>query len=126
MEGAGKSVTLRLDRFGRDALDQYVRGGSGSRALALRTAARYYLSDAQSGRAAWKVPKLLRDAPSGEPLEVEVDDESRAGLEREARRQEVSIDLLAQHAVTYFLTDHATGRTAARLGAAIARDAEAD
>jgi hypothetical protein len=121
-----KSVMLRLDRFGQEALDDYVRGTGGSRVTFLRTAVSYYLADAESGRAAWRVPELARSATFARTLELELDEELHRPLEAEARRQEVAVDLLAAHAVIYYLTDLDTGRAAARLGAAIDRDAEAD
>jgi hypothetical protein len=119
-------VSLRLDRFGQDALDRYVRGTGGSQAAALHTAVRYYLSDCDSGRPAWRVPRLARRDPDAGEVEVEIADELHAELERESKRQRVSTDLLATHALLYFLSDYDTGRVAARLGDAIDdRDAEA-
>jgi hypothetical protein len=120
------TVTLRLDRFGRDALDEYVRRGSASPALALRTAVRYYLNDSKSRRASWPMPALGRDTTPGEALEVELDEALHGRLEAEARRQDVAPDGLAVHALLYFLADYESGRAAARLGAALARDAEAN
>jgi hypothetical protein len=121
-----KRVTLRLDRFGQDALEDYVRGPGGSHSAVLHTAVRYYLADADSGRIAWRVPQLARGAEFAGALEVELDDDLHAQLELESRRQQVTPDLLAAHAVLYFLTDLDTGRAAARLGDAINRDAEAN
>jgi predicted transcriptional regulator len=121
-----KSVTLRLDRFGQEALDEYVQGTKGSHVTVLRTAVSYYLGDADSGRAAWRVPQLAREATFARTLELELDEDLHQRLEEEARRQDVPVDLLAAHAVIYFLTDLDTGRAAARLGAALDRDAEAE
>jgi hypothetical protein len=42
-------VTLEVDEFGREALEAQVRSGSSREAL-IRTAARYYLADRDSGR----------------------------------------------------------------------------
>jgi hypothetical protein len=119
-------VTLRLDRFGQDALEDYVRGTGGSHAAALHTAVRYYLDDSDSGRPAWRVPQLARKAVFSGALEIELPEDLRAELEREARRQDVPADLLATHALMYFLSDLGTGRAAARLGDAMNRDAEAN
>jgi hypothetical protein len=119
-------VTLRLDRFGQDALEHYVRGTRGSHAAALHTAVRYYLSDSDSGRPAWRVPRLARSAVFPDALELELDDELHSELERESQRQRVTADVLATHAVLYFLGDLDTGRSAARLGDAMSRDAEAN
>jgi hypothetical protein len=123
--GRKKSVTLRLDRFGHDALEDYARGTGGSRDAAFGTAAHYYLGDSDSGRAAWRVPELARTASFAEAIEVQLDADLFARLEDEARRQKVAVELLAAHAVLYYLTDLDTGRAAARLGDAIKRDAEA-
>jgi Arc/MetJ-type ribon-helix-helix transcriptional regulator len=119
-----KSVSVRLDRFGQDALEDRVRGG-GSRADVLQTALHYYLADSDSGRIAWGVPQLARTATSADGVDVELDDDLLARLEGEAQRQDVSIELLAAHAVIYYLTDLDTGRATARLGDAISRDAQA-
>jgi hypothetical protein len=119
-------VTLRLERFGQDALEEYVRGTGGSHAAALHTAVRYYLDDWDSGRPAWRVPSLAREAALTSTLEVELPDDLYDELERESRRQDVPADLLATHAVMYFLSDLGTGRAAARLGDAMNRDAEAN
>jgi hypothetical protein len=121
-----KSVTLKLDRFGQEALEEYVQGTGGSPVTALRTAVSYYLGDADSGRAAWRVPELAREATFSRSLELELDEDLHQRLELEARRQDASVELLAAHAVIYYLTDLDTGRAAARLGAALDRDAEAD
>jgi hypothetical protein len=121
-----KRVMLRLDRFGQEAIEEYVRGTKGSPATVLRTAVSYYLGDADSGRAAWRVPQLAREAKFARTVELELDEDLHQRLELEARRQEVEVDLLAAHAVIYYLTDLDTGRAAARLGAALDRDAEAD
>jgi hypothetical protein len=120
-----KSVTVRLDRFGREALDEYVRGTGESLPTALGTAVRYYLGDADSGRVAWRMPQQAGALETGEPLELELDDELHGELEKESRRQEVRSDLLALHALMYYLADLDSGRAAARLGDAVNRDAEA-
>jgi hypothetical protein len=118
-------VTVRLGRFGREALDEYVRAGGGSPAGALGAAVRYYLGDADSDRVAWRVPAQVGTADTGEPLELELDEELHGELEEESRRQDVSCDLLALHALMYYLADLDSGRAAARLGDAMNRDAEA-
>jgi hypothetical protein len=122
-----KSVIVRLDRFGQEALEAHLRGSGGSQADALDVAVRYYLGDADSGRLAWRVP---RHYPQWDPrvvleLELELDDDLHGELRRESRRQRVSPDVLAMHALMYYLADLDSGRAAARLGDAINRDAEA-
>lgn len=118
-------VNVRLDRFGLQALEDHLRATGESGADAVDVAVRYYLGDSDSGRAAWKVPrKMIRSDPD-EEIELELDGHLHGELERESRRQRVTPDLLAMHALMYYLADLDSGRAAARLGDAINRDAEA-
>jgi hypothetical protein len=120
-----KSVNVRLDRFGQEALEEHMRATGESEADALDVAVRYYLGDADSGRAAWKVPRKTTRADPADEIELELDDGLHAELRRESRRQHVSPDMLAMHALMYYLADLDSGRATARLGDAINRDAEA-
>jgi hypothetical protein len=120
-----KSVNVRLDRFGHEALEDHLRGTGESHAAALDVAVRYYLGDSDSGLLAWRVPRKTTRSDPAEELELELDDELHGELRRESRRQHVSPDLLAVHALMYYLADLDSGRAAARLGDAINRDAEA-
>jgi hypothetical protein len=101
-------VRLKLDGFGETALA--ASGGFGQPMI--RTAARYYLADRDSGRVAWKVPIFVRtddcDDPSG--TEVEFDEDTMTSLEEEARRQGIAPSRLVEHAVLYFLADLDCGR----------------
>ena len=120
-----KSVNVRLDRFGHEALEEHLRATGESEAAALDVAVRYYLSDAHSGRVAWRVPRKMTRADPYEEIELQLDDDLHAELRRESRRQHVSPDMLALHALMYYLAELDSGRAAARLGDAINRDAEA-
>jgi hypothetical protein len=120
-----KSVIVRLDRFGQEALEEHLRGTGESESDALDVAVRYYLGDADSGRMAWKVPRKNTRVDPEDEIELELDDDLHGQLRRESRRQHVSPDLLAMHALMYYLADLDSGRAAARLGDAINRDAEA-
>jgi hypothetical protein len=120
-----KSVNVRLDRFGTEALEEHLRGTGESPSGALDLAVRYYLGDAGSGRMAWKVPPHAGVPDPSDVVEVELGDELHEELRRESRRQRVSVDVLAVHALMYYLADLDSGRAAARLGDAIDRDAEA-
>jgi hypothetical protein len=120
-----KSVNVRLDRFGQEALEEHLRATGESESDALEVAVRYYLGDAGSERVAWKVPRKTTRPDPADELELELDDDLHAELRRESRRQHVSPDLLALHALMYYLADLDSGRAAARLGDAINRDAEA-
>jgi hypothetical protein len=120
-----KSVIVRLDRFGHEALEEHLRGSGESEAEALDVAVRYYLGDADSGRVAWRVPGDYAQRDLNEELELVLDDDLHGELQRESRRQRVTPDVLAMHALMYYLADLDSGRAAARLGDAINRDAEA-
>jgi hypothetical protein len=120
-----KSVNVRLDRFGQEALEEHLRATGESESDALDVAVRYYLGDAGAGRLAWKVPRKMTRADPEEEIELELDDDLHGELRREARRQHVSPDTLALHALMYYLADLDSGRAAARLGDAMDRDAEA-
>jgi hypothetical protein len=118
-------VIVRLDRFGQEALGEHLRLTGETPTCALDVAVRYYLGDAGSGRLAWRVPRKTTRPDPDEEIELELDDELHAQLRQESRRQHVSPDLLAVHALMYYLADLDSGRAAARLGDAINRDAEA-
>lgn len=120
-----KSVNVRLDRFGQEALEEHLRGTGESEAAALDVAVRYYLGDSDSGRLAWRVPRKTTRADPDAEIELELHDDLHAELRHESRRQHVSPDMLAMHALMYYLADLDSGRAAARLGDAINRDAEA-
>jgi hypothetical protein len=98
---------LPLDAFGREAIEHYATTHGAAPSAVVRDAARYYLADRDSGRPSWRVPRFIRDRGAGptEGLEVEIDDDTWAGLEQEARLQGVPPVLLLQHAVLYFLAD---------------------
>jgi hypothetical protein len=74
---------------------------------------------------AWRVPQKTTRADPYDEIELELEDELHGELRRESRRQHVSPDLLAMHALMYYLADLDSGRAAARLGDAMNRDAEA-
>jgi hypothetical protein len=109
-----------LDSFAAEALEAQVRAGS-SGAAVVRTAARYYLADRGSGRIAWRPPRFLRaaDQRGSAVTDVKLDKDTREALEKEARRNGLALDQLAEHALLYFLVDLRTGRAAARVGGAL-------
>jgi DNA-binding CsgD family transcriptional regulator len=122
--GRKKSVSLRLDRLGHDALREHLDGPGRSEVAVLHTAVRYYLGDAGSGRIAWRVPRLARSAALADTLEVELDEDLHAELRLEARRQQVAPDLLATHAILYYLIDLDSGQAGRLLGDAMSRDGQ--
>jgi Arc/MetJ-type ribon-helix-helix transcriptional regulator len=109
-----KAIKFQLDQFGRDALDEFVRRGRGSRSAAVRTASLYYLADRESGRPAWLVRRYAT-ASGGAAVTARLDRETWQALQEEAERQNVSADDLTRHAVLYFLADVDSGRVGQRL-----------
>jgi hypothetical protein len=96
-----RTLTLHLDEFLQGAVGGYV----------VRTATRYWLADRDSGRPAWRPPRFRRGADlSGAPLSVGIDDDTWAALEEEAQRHGLDAELLAEHALLYFLADLDSGR----------------
>jgi hypothetical protein len=121
-----RSMTLRLDQFGRQALADYAEERHDSAGVVVRTASLYYLADRDSGRAAWRVPPFLvsQREEIGTDVRVDVDDETWKALADEARGQGVDTELLAEHALLYFFADLDGGRLAERLGGAVRQGRE--
>jgi hypothetical protein len=115
-----KSMMLRLDSFGRQALAEFTEERDDSAGAVLRTASLYYLADRDSGRPAWRVPEFLRSSAEADAgLKVDMDDETWAALDDEARAQGTDPELLAQHALLYYLADLDEGKLAERIGGAV-------
>lgn len=113
------NVTVRLDQFGHAAIEGYVRGGGASVENVVDAAVRYYLGDSDSDRVAWRVPRHRGGVEGTQPYELELDEELLGELRQESRRQDVTPELLALHALMYYLADVDSGRAAARLGNAM-------
>jgi hypothetical protein len=112
-----RSLSLALDEFGAAALEQQAERFSVSPAEVASRAARYYVSDLDSGRLALRVPRLAKGV-GGKPalsLRVELDDDSLRQLDAEATRQDVPVEALLRHAVLYFLADLDSGRVERRM-----------
>jgi hypothetical protein len=114
-----RDVTLHLDEFGRRAFEQFTRRRSGSATAAVRTACLYYLADRDSGRPAWRAPKLAAAPRPAAAVKVSLDSATWAALAEEAERQGLAAEDLALHAVVYFLADLDSGRLAGRLEEAL-------
>jgi hypothetical protein len=116
-------LTLELDEFGREALAAQMRSGSSREAL-IRTAARYYLADRDSGRVSWRPPRFIwkQAWPARAVTEVQFDEETCEALEAEAGRHDLPAGRLAEHALLYFLADLDSGRAPTRLREALEED----
>jgi hypothetical protein len=120
--GLTKDLTLALGEFGQRGLERFARGRTRSADAAVRTAVLYYLSDRDSGRAAWRVPDLGAHESGPQPLNVRLDDATWAALEEEAERQGVTPEALAVHATLYFVADLDSGRLAEALAEALGEE----
>jgi hypothetical protein len=110
-----RAMTLHLDDFGREALDEFVRQRRDSHSAAVTIASLYYLADREGGRPAWHVPPSTRAPGDSSGVTVRLDEETWQAVRDEAERQDVSAAELARHAVLYFLADVDSGRVGARL-----------
>jgi hypothetical protein len=104
-----RDVTLNLDAFSKEALERLAQRGNGSISKTVQMASLYYLSDRDSGRPAWQVPRLPA-ADGSHSVHVELDSETWDGLADEAEHQGVTPELLALHALLYFMADVDSGR----------------
>jgi hypothetical protein len=114
-----RTLTLHVAGFAAGSLDRMVGDGDSSPDGIFRTAALYYLGDEEAGRPSWRAPRLEPAAARGEGLSISFDDETLAALEREARRQDVTPEQLALHALMYYLSDLESGRAGERLAEAL-------
>jgi hypothetical protein len=110
-------LLLSLEEFGASTLKAEAERYFVSPAELGRYAVRYYLSDRDSERMAWRVPPLPQDTVR-EPalgLEVDLDPDTWRELDEEAERQEVSVERLLTHAIIYFLADLDAGKVERRM-----------
>jgi len=106
-----RSRHVALGKFTRGSLKKEARRQGVTVDALLGQAISHYLSDRDSGRAAWRFPVAGRDRQEPEPvLELSVADDDWNALEAEAKAQHVHTDRLLEHAALYYLADIASGR----------------
>ncbi len=112
-----KSVSLELGEFTLDALAGVDRAEMDRVPARVSRAMRYYLEDSDSGRGEWPCSDFLRDRSLDgmAELELSVDERLWSQFEREAARQGVPAQRLAEHAALYFVADHDAGRVTQRI-----------
>jgi hypothetical protein len=108
-------VTLHVEQFTSRSLEHLTGDGRVSPDDVLRAALLYYLEDRDAERPAWRAPRFRPQPRRGTELSVSFDDETWAALESEARRQRVTSDELAAHALLYYMADIESGRAGERL-----------
>jgi hypothetical protein len=112
----GRTLTLRLAPFEREALQAYGASQRAPPERVVRTAVLYYLQDRNSKRPTWPVPALRRDEPSRDfELELELGDDTARALVEQAAAQGVGPEPLARHALLFFLADVDSGEVARTL-----------
>lgn len=113
--GLKRTITLGLERFGRDTLDDQASRYALSSDELVSRAARYYAGDRGAARAARRVPRFRREhgAPGGLELVLDLDAEVWEALDEESERQGVALERVLEHAVLYLVADLDSGRVAA-------------
>lgn len=116
-----QSISLELGEFALYALGEDARDDAERAEIVparVVRAIRYYLCDTNSDRIEWPYPGFLPDEEeAGErvTLELEIDSAVWSDFKREAGRQGVPPQRLAQHAVLYFVADRDAGRITQRI-----------
>ena len=112
-----RRIAVSLSEIARNGLAGEERPREGCVPVRAVRAIRYYLSDKGSGRPGWEYPSFMRgeEPVSGAEVELDVDEEVWASLEREAEAQGVSPGQLVEHAALYFAAEVNSGRTTLRL-----------
>jgi hypothetical protein len=114
------TLTLRLAQFEREALDAYEASQGVPAERTVQTAVLYYLRDEHSTRPTWRVPELPGDGPrSAVELDVELGEETGQALATQAAAQAVEPEVLARHALLFFLADFDSGEVARALDRAL-------
>jgi hypothetical protein len=116
----GRTLTLRLAPFEREALEAYGASERVPPERVVRTAVLYYLRDRHSERPTWRIPTLSRDEPNRTfELQVELDEDTARVLAAQAAAQKVEPEPLARHALLFLLADVDSGEVARALDRAL-------
>ena len=105
-------VNVILGEISLRALRGESNSESSSIGTALALAIRYYLTEKDTYAPGWAYPRFRRELIEGEGVRVQItiDDAPWEALQREADRQGVSAERLAEHAALYFAAHLETGR----------------
>jgi hypothetical protein len=115
-------MVLKLSRLAFDSLvgkeAETDQGGSrGLAATRMATAIRFYLRDRDAERPAWPYPAFLRGSEVREDVALSLNIEAGQwrAFEAESRRQDVSVQQLAEHAAFYLAAELEAGRITQRI-----------
>lgn len=117
----GDMVNVRIGELGLRSLGTASAEDPVRLSRALAQALRYYLADRDAGRVGWPYPEFMRGSGYDATVEVSISAAEAGWAEfgREAERQGVSTDELAQHAVLYLVADWDNGRLVERILASL-------
>ena len=113
-----RSVTLELTAFGRESVEDEASRQGVAVETVLRHAVLHFIAEADSDRLAPRFPRFARTAAAGGELvevEVDLDDEEWATLDRAASDAGVPVGRLLTHATMLYLGDLDAGIVAERL-----------
>lgn len=114
---AKRFVAIGLSRLAFEALAEGDPSGSGHAAARMEGAIRCYLGDRDAERPAWPYPAFLRGSEVQEDAELElsIDGALWQSFEAEAKRQDVSVQRLSEHAAFYLVAELNAGRITQRI-----------
>jgi hypothetical protein len=112
----GFEISLTFDEFGWSTLDDHVRAEGLELDQLLALACSYYASELGGERMALRVPRFEEGAErETRTFVLELSSEAVEQLEGEAKRQEIRLDRLFEHAAMLYIADLDAGRVAKRI-----------
>ncbi len=117
-QSTGRTLSLALDGFGREALETLARRHGISQSRFVQCAVDHHLERDMPRRPGERRPPFERE-PAGDGLEVVVDlpAESWEALELECALDGLPLERLLEHAVLALMADLDSGRVAVRIAA---------
>lgn len=112
-----RSVPVTVSQLAFEALAGEGQGAPGGAPVRAASAIRVYLGDKDAGQPAWPYPKFLQGSETQEDVtfDLELDPDLWLQFEAEAKRQDVSVQQLIEHAAFYFAAELDAGRITRRI-----------
>ena len=109
-------ISLTFDEFGWSTLDDHARAEGLELDRLLALACSHYASELGGERMALRVPRFEEGAEQEtRSFVLNLSAEALQQLEREAKRQEIQLDRLLEHAAMLYIADLDAGRVAKRI-----------